>query len=45
MRERALRGRGMTPTVGFLGAERMLQRLRGVCRQNDAAETGRRATP
>ena len=35
----------MTPTVGFLGAERVLQRLRGVRGQDDAAETGRRATP
>ena len=33
----------MAPTAGFLGAERMLQRLRGVRGQDDA--TGRRATP
>ena len=33
------------PTVGFLGAERVLQRLRGVRGQDDATETGRRATP
>jgi hypothetical protein len=32
-------------TVGFLGAERVLQRLRVVCGQNDVTETGRRATP
>ena len=35
----------MAPTVGFLGAERMLQRLRGVRGQDYATETGRRATP
>jgi len=35
----------MGPTVGFLGAERVLQRLRSVSGQDDAAETGRRATP
>jgi hypothetical protein len=35
----------MAPTVGFLGAERVLQRLRGVHGQDDATETGRRATP
>ena len=35
----------MAPTVEFLGAERVLQRLRGVRRQDDATETGRRATP
>ena len=35
----------MVPTVGFLGAERVLQRLRGVRGQDDATETGRRATP
>ena len=33
----------MAPTVGFLGAERVLQRLRGVRGQDDATETGRRA--
>ena len=32
------------PTAGFLDAERVLQRLRGI-RQDDATETGRRATP
>ena len=31
--------------VGFLSAERVLQRLRGVRGQGDATETGRRATP
>ena len=35
----------MAPIVGFLGAERVLQRLSGVCGQDDATETGRRATP
>ena len=37
----------MVPTVGLLGAERVLQRLRGVRGQDDATdcETGRRATP
>ena len=35
----------MAPTAGFLGAERVLQRLRGVRGQDDATETGRRATP
>ena len=35
----------MAPTVGFLDAERVLQRLRGVRRYDNAAETGRRATP
>ena len=35
----------MAPTVGFQGAERVLQRLRGVRGQDDATETGRRATP
>ena len=35
----------MVPTVGFLGAERVLQRLRGVCGEDDATETGRRAIP
>ena len=37
----------MAPTVGFLDAERVLQRLRGVRGQDDATdcETGRRATP
>ena len=34
----------MAPSVGFLGAERVLQRLRGVSGQDDATETGRRAT-
>ena len=29
----------------FLSAERVLQRLRGVRGQDDATETGRRATP
>ena len=36
---------GMAPTVELLDAERVLQRLRGVRGQNDATETGRRATP
>ena len=35
----------MTPKAGFLGAERMLQRLHDVHGQDDATETGRRATP
>ena len=35
----------MAPTVGFPGAERVVQRIRGVRRQDDATETGRRATP
>ena len=35
----------MTPTFGILDAERVLQRLRGVRGQDDATETGRRATP
>ena len=35
----------MAPTVGFLGAERVLQRLRVVHGQDDATETGKRATP
>ena len=35
----------MAPTVGFLGAERALQRLRGVRGQDGTTETGRRATP
>ena len=35
----------MAPTVGFLGAERVLQRLRGVRWEDDATETRRRATP
>ena len=35
----------MAPTAGFLGAERVLQRLRGVRGQDDTTETGRRATP
>ena len=39
------RGSGMAPTVGVLGAERELQRLRCVRGQDDATETGRRATP
>ena len=39
------RGSGMAPAVGFLGAERELRRLRGVRGQDDASETGRRATP
>ena len=37
-------GSGMAPTVGLLGAERVLQRLRGVRGQHDATETGRSAT-
>ena len=36
---------GMDPTAGFLRAERVLQRFRGVRGQDDAAETGRRVTP
>ena len=32
-------------TVGFLGVERVRQRLRGVRGQDDATETGRSATP
>ena len=35
----------IAPTVGFLGAERVLQRLRCVRGQDDATETGRKATP
>ena len=35
----------MTPRVGFLGAERVLQRLRGVRGQDDATETGRKDIP
>jgi len=35
----------MAPTVGLLDAERVLQRLHGVRGQDDATETGRRATP
>ena len=35
----------MAPTVGFLGAERVLQRLCGVRGQDDSTETGRRVTP
>ena len=35
----------MAPTAGFLGAERVLQRLSSVRGQDDATETGRRATP
>ena len=31
---------GMAPTVGFLGAERVLQRLCGVRGRDDATETG-----
>ena len=38
------RGSDMAPTLRFLGAERVLQRLRGVRGQDDATETGRRAT-
>ena len=41
----AHRRNGIAPTAGFLGAERVLQRLRGVRGQDDDAETGRRATP
>ena len=41
----AHRGNVMAPTAGFLGAERVLQKLRGLRGQDDAAETGRRATP
>ena len=36
---------GMGPIDGFLVAERVLPRLRGVCWQDDATETERRATP
>ena len=39
------RGSCMAPTAGFLDAERVLQRFRGVRGQDDATETGRRATP
>ena len=35
----------MAPTVGLLGAERVLQRLRDVRGQDDVTETGRKATP
>ena len=35
----------MGPTFGFLVAERVIQILRGVRGQDDATETGRRATP
>jgi hypothetical protein len=35
----------MEPIDGLLGAEGVLQRLRVVSRQEDAAETGRRTTP
>ena len=35
----------MDPTAGFLGAERVLQRLRGVHHQDNAADHGRRSTP
>ena len=35
----------MAPTGGLLDAERVLQRLRGVHGQDDATETGRKATP
>ena len=36
---------GMAITAGFLGAERVLQRVRSVRGQDDAAEIGRRTTP
>ena len=35
----------LAPIVGFLGAERVLQRLRGLRGQKDGIETGRRVTP
>ena len=35
----------MDHIVGFMGAERVLQRLRGVPGQDDATETGRGAAP
>ena len=35
----------MAPTVGLLDAERVLRRLRSIRGQDDATETGRRATP
>ena len=35
----------MALTAGFLGAERVLQRFRGVRGQDNATETERRATP
>ena len=38
-------GGGMPPTVGFLSTEMVLQRLRSIRGQDNAAETGRRATP
>ena len=38
------RGSDMAPTVGFLGAEREPQRLRGVRGQDDGTEIGRRVT-
>ena len=39
LREHALiEGGGMAPTVGFLGAERVLQRFRGVRGQADATD-------
>ena len=34
----------MAPTVEFLAAERVLQRLCGLRGQDDTTETGRRAT-
>jgi hypothetical protein len=39
------RGSGMAPAVGLLGAKRVLQRLRSIRGQDEATETGRRATP
>ena len=46
LRERALiEGVVWPPQLDFLGAERVLQRLRGIRGQDDATETGRRATP
>ena len=36
---------GMASTVEFLGADRVLPRLRGVRGHDDATETGRRANP
>ena len=36
---------GMILTAGFLGAERVLKRPRGVRGQENTAETGRRANP
>ena len=35
----------MVRTAGFLGEERMLERLRSALGQDDATETERRATP